>query len=204
MIMKFLEMDSPLMKALTKMWDLMILNLLTILGCLPVVTAGASLAAMHHVLLLMARDEEGKISAEFKDSFRENLKEGSLMGLLYLAFGAAAVLALRALFQQKTTTTSLSVALLAMLAVFVLATSLYAFPLLGRYENTISGTLKNAAILTVAYLPKTVLMLAVTAAAIILYGTFFRYVAPAVFMIGITFPGYLCAKLYNPVMKKLG
>lgn len=202
--MKFFEMDSPLMKALTKMWDLMILNLLTILCCLPVVTAGASLTAMHHVLLLMARDEEGKISTEFKDSFRENLKEGSLMGLLYLAFGVVAVLAFRILFQRKAAMTSLSVALLAMLAVFVLATSLYAFPLLGRYENTISGTLKNAAILTVAYLPKTVLMLAVTAGAVILCGTFFRYAAPAVFMIGLTCPGYLCAKLYDPIMKKMG
>lgn len=202
--MKLLSMDSPLMRALTKMWDLMVLNLMTMLFCLPVVTAGASLTAMHHVLLLMARDEEGKITGSFWESFKENLKQGSLMGLLYTGIGVGMVLVLRMLFRQQVHSTSISVAALALLGLFVLSTALYAFPLLGRYENTIGGTIKNASLLVVAYLPRTLLMLVITAAALILYGTFFRYIVPVIVMVGITLPGYLCARLYDPIMKKLG
>lgn len=201
---KLLNADSPLMRGLTKMWDLMILNLWTILGCLPVVTAGASLTAMHHVLLLMARDEEGAISREYKDSFKQNLKQGSLIGLLYLGSAVVIFLVYRALFSGNTGTTSVSVALLTLAAAFVFATSLYAFPLLGRYENTIRGTLQNAATLTVACLPKTILMMVVMAAALLVSVSLFRYIVPVIFMIGLTLPGYLCAKLYDPIMKKLG
>jgi uncharacterized membrane protein YesL len=202
--MKILSMDSPLMRALTKMWDLMVLNLMTMLFCLPVVTAGASLTAMHHVLLLMARDEEGNITGSFWESFEENLKQGSLMGLLYTGIGVGMVLVLRMLFGQQVHSTSISVAALALLGLFVLSTALYAFPLLGWYENTIGGTIKNASLLVVAYLPRTLLMLVITAAALILYGTFFRYIVPVIVMVGITLPGHLCARLYDPIMEKLG
>ena len=40
------NLDSPIMRALSRMADLLILNLLTLLCCIPVVTAGAALTAM--------------------------------------------------------------------------------------------------------------------------------------------------------------
>ena len=42
---KLFDLDSPLMRVLSKMADLMILNLLMIVLCLPIVTAGAALCA---------------------------------------------------------------------------------------------------------------------------------------------------------------
>ena len=48
---KLFNIDSPVMRFLGKVADLMILNLVTLLCCIPVVTIGASLTAMHYVLL---------------------------------------------------------------------------------------------------------------------------------------------------------
>ena len=50
---KIFDLDSPFMRVLNRVADLMILNLVTLICCLPVVTIGASLTAMHYVLLKM-------------------------------------------------------------------------------------------------------------------------------------------------------
>ena len=54
--MRIFNAESPLMEGLSKVADLVILNLLVLLCCIPVITAGAALTGMHYVLLKMARD----------------------------------------------------------------------------------------------------------------------------------------------------
>ena len=56
--MSIFEEGSPFQGFLNKVTDLLILNLVTLLLCLPVITAGAALTAMHYVLLKMGREEE--------------------------------------------------------------------------------------------------------------------------------------------------
>ena len=63
--MKFFNLDSPVMQALGKMADLMWLNILTLICCIPVVTAGASLTAMHYMALKIVRNEECYITKGF-------------------------------------------------------------------------------------------------------------------------------------------
>ena len=58
--MDIFQPDSKFMSVLNVMANLMLLNILTLALCIPVVTAGASLTAMHYVLLKVARDEEGE------------------------------------------------------------------------------------------------------------------------------------------------
>ena len=63
--MNIFEEGSPFQRFLNKMTDLLILNVITILMCIPVITAGAALTAMHYVLLKMVRGEEGYIVKSF-------------------------------------------------------------------------------------------------------------------------------------------
>lgn len=63
--MKLFDLDSSLMQALNKLADLMWLNILTVIFCIPVVTAGASITAMHYMALKMARNEECYITRDF-------------------------------------------------------------------------------------------------------------------------------------------
>ena len=56
--MKIFDIDSPLMQVLGKISDLVILNLITVVMCIPIVTAGASFTAMHYCCLKIARDHE--------------------------------------------------------------------------------------------------------------------------------------------------
>ena len=59
--MGIFNMESSFMRALGKIADLMILNVLTILLCLPVITGGAAITALHYMCLKLVRNEEGYI-----------------------------------------------------------------------------------------------------------------------------------------------
>lgn len=82
--MHFLQPGSKFMNALGVLANLMILNFLTLFLCLPILTAGASLTAMHYVLLKIVKDEEPEIISEFFHSFKMNFKQATIIWLIML------------------------------------------------------------------------------------------------------------------------
>ena len=86
--MKFMSLDGPVMKFLSKVADMMILNLLVLFCSLPIITMGASLTAMHYLALRVVRNEEYYISKDFFKSFKMNFKQATLMWLFMLVVGA--------------------------------------------------------------------------------------------------------------------
>ena len=85
-----LSPDSSFYRALNSATDLVILNALTILGCVPVVTAGASLTACARVTADMVREEDDYIVRSWWASFKGNLRQSfgwwlPVLALLVLA-----------------------------------------------------------------------------------------------------------------------
>ena len=64
--------------------DLFMLNVVFVICCLPVVTIGASLTALHYVTLKMARNEESYIIRSFFKSFKQNFKQSTIINLIML------------------------------------------------------------------------------------------------------------------------
>ena len=83
---KIFDLDSPVMRFLSRMADLMILNLLMTVCCLPVFTIGAANTAMHYVMLKMVRGEEGYIVKDFFKSFKMNFKQATVIWLIMILF----------------------------------------------------------------------------------------------------------------------
>ena len=79
---RFFNLDSPVMVALTKMADLIIVNLLAFFCCLPIITVGASMTALHYVVLKIVRDEECYIVKGFFKSFKDNFKQATIINKL--------------------------------------------------------------------------------------------------------------------------
>ncbi len=55
---KFFDSGNPVMRFLSRLVDLAILNIMTVVYALPLITAGASLTAMNYVLLHLYRRDE--------------------------------------------------------------------------------------------------------------------------------------------------
>ena len=196
---KIFDMDNPLMQALSVAADLLALNILALLCCLPIVTAGAGITAMNDLVIHMARQEETYLVKPFFRSFRANFKQSSLLWLLILAaaallyfdYHAAAVYAPMLRYP------------IAAIGVMLLAIAMYAFALLSRYENSVFGTLKNAVSLAIGFFPRTLGMVVFTVAFWVLAIHFYRFGVPVLVLFGLSLPCYVCALLLRGVFDQL-
>ena len=164
---KLFRMDSPLMRFLTKIADLMVLNILFCVSSIPLITIGASWTALYSVTLKMVRDEEGSVSRSYFRSFRQNFRQATLLWLGVLVVLALLVLDIRVLNGMAGGTAPgllrVGVEILALLGIMMLQ---YLFPSLARFEASLADTLKNACMMALAHLPKTALMTAAAVGAV--------------------------------------
>lgn len=166
-------MDNPFFRALGRLADLMILNLSFIVCCIPVFTIGAALTGMSYVLLKIADKEEGYIFKAYLKSFKQNFKQATIIWLMALVIGIILVLDFLILKDATGTLASVMRVMIMAAALIFLMMLIYVFPLLARFENSITATIKNALILSIAYFPRTLIMLAVLIGSVVL--TFWNY-----------------------------
>lgn len=198
---KFFDLDSPVMRLLNRVADLLILNILVIICCIPVVTAGAAFTAMHYVILKMIRGEEGYLIRGFFKSFARNFKQAVLIWLMMLLVIAVYVGdSLIFNYSGVVFPKPLVIAVVAV-GVIIFMIAIYVFPLLARFDNTIRNTIRNAALLAFANLPKTLLMALFYALPFVI-GYFSTYSYIFIFMFGISLPAYGAAWLYSSIFKK--
>lgn len=154
---KFFNMEGKFFNGMTKLANLLWLNILVVICCIPVITAGAAITAMYSVTMPMTRDEEGYITRSFFKAFKSNFLQATAMWLIILA--GAAVLLLDVHIVGNYLTQFMGVLLIPMcfLSLVLLALYLYAFPLQAYFANTIKGTLGNALRLAVVHLPYTLI-----------------------------------------------
>ena len=153
------NMDNPLFQTLGRLADLMIVNIVFLICCIPVVTIGASLTALNYVTLKLAEKEEGYIVKGFFKSFKENFKQSTIIWLIMLAVGI--VLGLDMYIMSAGTGTFYTVfRILLFILIFVYyMIYTYIFPLLARFYNTTKATFKNSLIMAIADFPRTLAMM---------------------------------------------
>lgn len=198
---RFFNIDSPVMHFLGKVADLMILNLVTLVCCLPIVTIGASLTAMHYVLLKMVRNQESYIVRSFFKSFKANFKQATVIWLIILLLLVVFAADLRIVNDSAMEFPQVLKIMLYALFMVTYMIVCYVFPVLSRFDNTVVKTIKNALFMAILSFPKTVLMMAVY---LLPWAIAYFVVAavPIVFLFGISAPAYAAAMLYNGTFKR--
>lgn len=172
-MLNFFNPDSPLMRFLSKMADLMILNLTFVVTCIPVVTIGPALTALNYVTLRMADGKDAHIIRSYFKSFRENFRQALFLWLAMLLF--AWVLWFDAAnFWNAAGAHGYVLRIFTVIAIigYVLV-FLYAFPLLACFHNTLVATLLNAIRLALSAIHRTVSMFVLIAACVML--TFYTW-----------------------------
>lgn len=81
---RFFSMDNKFFTFMGKVADLFILNILCLICCIPIVTAGASITAMFYVTIKMVKNEESYIIKSFFKSFKQNFKQATVINLIML------------------------------------------------------------------------------------------------------------------------
>ena len=199
--MNLFKGDNIVRKVLIIMTELMYVNFLALIFCLPVVTAGASLTAMHNVLLKVVRREVEFVRRSFWESFKANFRQATLIWLIVLGIAVLFYVDLRLINVMGTAFPMLMILIGVIIFVFMMLQ--YVFPLLSHFENTIGGTLRNAFLLVFAEFPRTFAMtLCSLSPLLVIYILGYRSV-PTILLFGLAGPGALCALFYSKVFKKL-
>ena len=148
--------EAPLMQGLGKIADMMLLNVLTVLLSLPVVTAGAATAALYDATWRILQDEGSVYGAYFR-AFKSNFNQATVLWLLTLASGA---LLLFCLLFYLNNSMQVLVVLASLILLLWSITEAWIFPLQSRFENPVRITLKNAIYCAIGYLPRSLVMAA--------------------------------------------
>lgn len=147
--------DSKVMQFLGKMSDLIILNLMTLVCCIPIFTIGAAVTALYDAVWRM-QQEEGQIYSSFIRAFRSNFKRATGLWLFYLPIGVVLLFNFNTVFVADT---SLLATVFSLFGVVWWAFAVsWVFPLQSRFENTFWGTIKNSLLFPMAYFPRTLAM----------------------------------------------
>ena len=201
MFRNLLKPDSGLMVTMTWLTDAIFLSLFWILGCVPVVTIGASCAALYDAAYRGFRQGDKHSWQRFWQVFKGNWKAGIVPTVVFLVLfsllGKAMILLWNAAATGGISWTLFSAG--AFLSVTALGILSLLFPVLSRFENSLWGLLKNTLLLALANLPRTIGLGAVTAGAIFLCA---RFVFPLFFLpaLAVLVDSLLVEPMFKPFL----
>ncbi|MEU1972026.1 YesL family protein [Microbacterium sp. NPDC019599] len=138
--------DSPLMRFLTRIADLMILNLIFIATSIPIVTLGAALTALNFTAMRLVRGKEESVTRDYFRSFRQNFRQATILGLGMLLLIAV----FYAWFVVVTDLAPEGLARLVLLALWYLVAFgfalnlIWVFPYLATFEGTLREVLSTS------------------------------------------------------------
>ena len=194
--------DSPLMRFMMLITNLIALNVLWLIGCIPIVTAGASTVAMHTVLLSYINRKDDAVLKPFFRAFRENFRTVTPLWLMNLLVGA--VMVAEIVYLSVGAQLWLKVVFGVLLLIYGAATS-YLYPLLARYETTAKQALLNSFMLPVRHLLSSVCVVTLNVLPVFLLVAFPELFWKSILVwtvIGFSLIAYLDLKILLPVFQK--
>ena len=160
MFQRLFNPDNALMITMTQITDCIFLSLFWLLGCIPVVTAGASFAALYDSVFQGYRRADKHPWLRFAHTFKANWKGGIVPTVIFLAAFWVLLKGLIGLWNAAVygQVSWMLFSAGAVAGVFLLGILSVLFPMLSRFENPLGALLKNTVLLALANAPRTLML----------------------------------------------
>lgn len=167
----FLEYDGPLFRIMQKLGNMIIINILFLVCCIPVISIGPAVISLYYTMVKCVRHERGYGTQEFLSSMKRIWKKGSLVTLGFMVWGTCLWLGLR----QGQNTICFVFALLTIMA------GIYLFPVMSRFEMGTVASIKLSFVMSIRYFPITTVL--VLGTVIVGYALFFLLPMPCILFV---------------------
>lgn len=164
--MKLFNIESPLMRFLTKCGDLILLNLLWAICCIPIITIGASTTAMYGCLLNSST--ESSTTVKFFSYFKSNFLKSTVLFFVKVVAVLFVYTNIRFYINYLDNSPYVLRAIIMSPSILILSTLSYIYPLQSHFENKISQTLKNSIKISIANFPISLIITAINLLPIII------------------------------------
>lgn len=198
--MKKLSIDNPFFNTMGNLGDMLLLNLIFLLTCIPVITIGTAWTALYRVMLRRVRDESCYPVKEYLRAFKEEWKQGVASWLPLLVIGAILVFDVMYLGREWSLW---GVGTGVLLSIWCIFTG-YVFPIQAQFANTTRNIWKNAAFMAVRHLPYTIVIVAADLIPLICFlvgGSVMQLAAPIYITVGFALTARGNAVLFRKIFE---
>ena len=201
--MKLFNLDSGLMRSLSKFTDCICLSLLFFVSCIPVITTGTACTAMYYTTHKVLRHARGYLFRDYISAFRDNFKKTTVAWVLALIIGGVLWVDLYIMnfyAKEGSPLGPLAVFFVVGMAIWFAWVS-WLFPYMARFENSVRQSMKNAILMTIVHLPMTVLMLVLA----VITGLVFYMVPVLIFLLPAVYTwiqSYILERVFRKYMSE--
>lgn len=179
----FFNMEGGFFNILGKAFDVIAISLIYIICCIPIITIGPATTALYYTTAKSIRKDRGYTTKEFFHSFRQNLKPGIIMGLIYTSLFLVMSFNIYAVRAMDNKMSSILFPIYLSISLFIAMTAIYSFPNLSRFTLSVKQIMKNSFFMSIRHIGSTFIMLILVVIAV-LGVVLFPYAI--IFMPGVT------------------
>lgn len=197
--------DSWLIRFLTKVCDLMLLNIIFIFFFITVVLSGVAVTALYTVTLKIIQGKEYSPIKDFFGAIRRDFILSVPATILLFVNIMLILIFCNFLYAGSLVISSSAFVILLISIIFLTALLSYLFPLLTRFENTFLRHFSNACLLALRNLPVTFLLVAVNLLplwCVVIFPGALGYFAAFEQLIGIAAGAYLNSFYLNRIFSQ--
>lgn len=155
--------DNLFMRICEKILDLVTVNLLFLLSCLPLVTIGIAKISLYETLFEIKGARRVKVTATYVQAFRKNWKVGLKLSLLELLIVGISLFDLLLFWRQETMPFQMLKATCIGVIIFASLLFLCVYPLAAKFEMTVKDLLQTGLIMVSLHFPWFFLIIALLA-----------------------------------------
>ena len=141
------DTDNFLMRFCEKVLDIVTVNLLFVVSCLPIVTIGVAKISLYQTIFEVKSSRRVPVFKTYMRAFKQNLKLGLQLGLLELGIFLISVVDLSLFWGQTSLGFQLIKAICLGILIFLTLVMLASYPIAARYDLTWEEVLQKGLLL---------------------------------------------------------
>ena len=204
MASSFFNPKSKATRFLTGLCNLIIVNLLFMISCIPVFTIGASVTSLYRITIAIVAGDNPSIWRDYLKSFRDNFVKALLLSLIYLfltAFFLFEIYMVNNWLEPKFFWAQYPAYFF---LIMIFSSACYSFPLLAWFHETIPQLLKNSVLLAITNLPTTIMFIVFTGGLGYLLYEFTTVTMSCMILMGFSFVAFFYSLFLKRIFNKLG
>ena len=201
MLNKVFNVQNPFWQFMSVIFDLFLLNIMWLISCIPLITIGPATTAAFYTLIQRERKEDTSLWKDYVHSFKTNLRQGMLIGILVTLLGAFLALDIYMCRISGHGIYTFFMFFFGIIFIFWAITSLYIFPILAKFERKTKDIFIWAFTLSIKNITSTFTMMLVIVA-----GLWMCHILPGLIfiMFGLIFQycATVCTGIFKPYLPK--
>ena len=202
--------ESPVKRFFTeylhRFWQLVLLNVLYLLACVPIITIGPATAAMNYVCRNFSQGKPVSFFTDFIEKCKEYFKKGVLAWLLQLGVGGLLTASFLSWISASLNVSqgfrTAAVVVILIFGYVLFFGSCYLYPMMVSFDLPLKQVIRNSVILAMTQLWRNLVMLLVFALLVVLTFLFWPLTFPVPLFLAFTTFSYVCNGLIYPVLEK--